>query len=133
MHLLIEGIPLKHKEADVRALFETYGKVSDVKMIVSNITKLNKGFAYVIMPTEEEALKAIEGLNETEIDSKTITVIKSPVTAQEGINNAMRHGSQKGGGNTKNFSAGKAGGPAKGYSGGGAKAAIPKGGSNRGK
>jgi cold-inducible RNA-binding protein len=133
MHLLIEGIPLKHKEADVRALFETYGKVSDVKMIVSNITKLNKGFAYVIMPAEEEALKAIEGLNETEIDSKVVSVIKSPVTAQEGINNAMRHGSQKGGGNTKNFSPGKSGGAPKGYSGGGAKATIPKGGSNRGK
>jgi RNA recognition motif-containing protein len=133
MHLLIEGIPAKHKESDVRTVFEAYGKVSDVKMIISNITKLNRGFAYVIMPDEEEASKAIEALNGKEIDGKEISVVKSSVTAQEGINNAMRHGSQKSGGNTKNFSTGKGGGSAKSYSGGGPKAAIPKGGSNRGK
>jgi RNA recognition motif-containing protein len=132
MHILIEGIPLKFKESDVRSVFETHGKVTDVKMIISNITKMNKGFAYVIMPDEEEAQKAIEALNESEMDSKTVSVTKSPVTAQEGINNAMRHGNQKGG-NTKNFASNKGGGPSKGYSGGGPKATIPKGGSSRGK
>jgi hypothetical protein len=60
-----------------------------------------------------------------------VTVIKSSVTADDGIKNAMRHGSQKTG-NTKNFSQGK-GNSGKNYSGGGSKATIPKGGSNRGK
>jgi RNA recognition motif-containing protein len=132
MHILIEGIPLKYKESDVKTIFEAYGKVSDVKMIISNITKLNKGFAYVIMPEETEAQVAIDAVNGTEIDNKVVSVIKSNITAQEGIANAMRHGTQKGGGNTKNFSS-KGGGPSKGYSGGGAKATIPKGGSSRGK
>jgi RNA recognition motif-containing protein len=131
MHILIEGIPTKHKEADVRAIFEAYGKVSDVKMIISNITKVNRGFAFVIMPEEEEALKAIEALNDSEIEDKKVAVVKSAVTADEGIKNAMRHGSQKVG-NTKNFSQGK-GASGKSYSGGGSKATIPKGGSNRGK
>jgi RNA recognition motif-containing protein len=133
MHILIEGIPVKHKDSDVKTMFEAYGKVSDVKMIVSNITKLNRGFAFVIMPNEEEALKAIESLNGTELEDKTLSVVKSSVTADEGIKNALRHGVQKGGGNTKNFSQGK-GAPGKGYSGGGGpKATIPKGGSSRGK
>ncbi len=132
MHILIEGIPTKYKEEDVKTLFEQYGKVTLVKMIISNITKLNRGFAYVVMPEETEGLKAIETLNNTEIDEKTVSVVKSAVTADEGIKNAMRHGSQKGG-NTKNFSQGKGAGT-KGYSGGGgSKATIPKGGSNRGK
>jgi RNA recognition motif-containing protein len=132
MHLYVEGIPAKYKEADVKALFEAHGKVSDVKMIISNITKLNKGFAYVIMPVEEEATKAIETLHDSTVDEKVISVSKSSVTAAEGIKLASRHGSQKGGGPSNNFSQSK-GGSAKGYSGGGAKAAIPKGGSNRGK
>ncbi len=133
MHIYVEGIPAKYKESDVKSLFEAHGKVSDVKMIISNITKLNKGFAYVIMPEEEEALKAIEAMNDSLIEEKAISVSKSSVTAQEGIKLAMRHGAQKGGGNTKNFAANKGGAPAKGYSGGGSRATIPKGGSNRGK
>jgi RNA recognition motif-containing protein len=132
MHIFIEGIPQKYKEADIRAVFEAHGKVSDVKMIISNITRLNKGFAYVIMPEETEAQAAIDAIDGTEIGEKKVSVTKSPVTAQEGINNAMRHGSQKSGGNTKNFS-NKGGGISKGYSGGGPKATIPKGGSSRGK
>ena len=133
MHILIEGIPVTHKDADVKAMFESFGKVSDIKMIVSNITKLNRGFAFVIMPVEEEAQKAIETLHGSELLDKNWSVVKSTITAEEGIKNALRHGVQKGGGNTKNFSQGK-GAPGKGYSGGGGpKAAIPKGGSNRGK
>jgi RNA recognition motif-containing protein len=132
MHILVEGIPQKLKEADIKSMFETFGKVSDVKMIISNITKMNKGFAYVIMPEEKEAEQAIEKLHQTEIDGKKVTVIKSPVTADEGIKQAMRHGNQKGG-NVKNFSSKGGGSGSKGYSGGGPKATIPKGGSSRGK
>jgi RNA recognition motif-containing protein len=131
VHILIEGISTKLKEEDLKPVFEEYGKVTNVKMVISNITKLNKGFAYIIMPEEAEALAAIEALNGKEMDGKTITVVKSPVTADEGIKQALRHGSTRAG-NTKNFST-KSAGPSKGFSGGGPKASIPKGGSSRGK
>ncbi|MBK8701868.1 MAG: RNA-binding protein [Saprospiraceae bacterium] len=135
MDIFVGSIPFKFKDNDLYDLFEPFGKVSGVKIIISNITRQNKGFCFVTMADEAEATKAIAALNGTEIEGRKIIVSKADGNPDEMAKKAMRHGTSSKSGGTKNFS--KGGSKVSGFRGfsGGPKggSAIPKGGGNRGK
>ncbi|GFH14809.1 uncharacterized protein HaLaN_10929, partial [Haematococcus lacustris] len=50
-------------EATLRTLFEAYGKVTDVRLIIDKATGMSKGYAFVTMSSPEEMLAAITGAN----------------------------------------------------------------------
>lgn len=66
MDIYVGSIPFKWKEIDVDSLFSEYGEVTSVKIIIDNITRQNKGFCFVTMPSSEEAHRAIKALDGTE-------------------------------------------------------------------
>ncbi|WAI01699.1 RNA recognition motif domain-containing protein [Methanogenium organophilum] len=55
-------------EAQLRELFEDFGDVKDVRVIE------RKGFGFVEMGNVEEAEKAMEALNETEFEGRTLRI-----------------------------------------------------------
>lgn len=72
--LFVGGIPFKSTDEDLRALFAKFGNVVSAVIIKDKYSGRSKGFGFVEMETEEEVKKAIEGLNETEMDGRKITV-----------------------------------------------------------
>jgi len=54
--------------------FGTFGQVEAAKIIYDKFSNESKGFAFVEMPDDEAARKAIAALNETELDDNTIIV-----------------------------------------------------------
>ena len=74
MNIEITNIHLNVIEADLRRLFTPFGEVSSVKIITDNYTKRPRGFAFVEMPDKDNAEKAIEQLNNTNLDAQPITV-----------------------------------------------------------
>ena len=77
MDIFVGSLPFKLKETQLRELFEKYGEVTSVKIIIDNITRQNKGFGFVEMPDEKQAYKAIKELNGSELDGRAIIVSKS--------------------------------------------------------
>jgi RNA recognition motif-containing protein len=77
MDIYVGSLPFKIKEQELRELFEKHGEVSEVKIVIDNITRQNKGFGFVTMPNDDEANKAIEALNGTEVMEREIIVNKS--------------------------------------------------------
>ena len=65
------------QEETLRETFEVFGEVSSVKIIIDKFSGRSKGFGFVEMPVEEEGSAAINELNETEIDGRTIVVKKA--------------------------------------------------------
>ena len=51
------------QEDDLKGLFSKYGEVQSAKVIVERDTGRNRGFGFVVMEDEKEAVKAIEGLD----------------------------------------------------------------------
>lgn len=99
MDIFVGSLPFKMDEAELRALFENLGQVESVKIIIDKATRQNKGFGFVNMPIEEEALKAIEELNGFEVMGRKIVVNKSekrdrdnPPPFREGRNKRMDGG-----------------------------------------
>ncbi len=61
----------------MRDAFEAYGEVDSIKIIIDKLTNRSKGFGFVEIHDEEEALVAIEGLNESELDGRNNSCQKS--------------------------------------------------------
>jgi len=66
---IIEDIHLKEA-------FEDYGAVNTAKVIMNRYTSKSRGFGFIEMPNEQEALKAIEELDGAEWVGNIINVKK---------------------------------------------------------
>lgn len=74
MNIYISGLNFSTQEADLNDLFAEYGEISSVKIILDRETGRSRGFAFVEMPDDAAAQKAIDELNGAEFDHKTISV-----------------------------------------------------------
>lgn len=77
MDIFVGSLPFKLKESGLKALFEPFGEVESVKIIIDKITRQNKGFGFVTMPNEHEALNAIKALDGSTLMERAIIVSKS--------------------------------------------------------
>ena len=55
-------------------LFSAYGTVESVTVMINKITDLPQGFGFVEMSCESEAQEAIQNLNGTQFEGRTIKV-----------------------------------------------------------
>lgn len=75
MNLYVSNLGFSVTEKSLKDLFSQHGQVSSAKVITDYNTGQSRGFAFVEMPNDSEAEKAISKLNNTEIDSRTISVV----------------------------------------------------------
>lgn len=106
MNIFVGSLPFSIDEADLRDSFGVYGTVTSVKIITDKFTGRSKGFGFVEMSSDEEALKAIQELNGATVDGRTIVVNKSepkPEGERRSFNNNRStsggYGNNRGGGN----------------------------------
>ena len=61
-------------EKDVKKLFEKFGTVKYSKLVLDDKTSKPKGIAFVQMPNKKQAITAIEKLNGSLLDGRTLKV-----------------------------------------------------------
>lgn len=61
--LFVGNLSWKATEDSLKPVFEAFGKVVSIKIITDH-TGRSKGFGFVEMETDQDALNAIQGLNE---------------------------------------------------------------------
>jgi RNA recognition motif-containing protein len=74
MNIFVGSLPYSLEEADLQELFEAYGEVTTVKIIIDRESGRSKGFGFVEMSDDEAAQKAISGLNGSEVSGRSIAV-----------------------------------------------------------
>ena len=77
MNIFVGKLNYATSEDDLRQAFEAYGAVSSCKIIMDRFTGRSKGFAFVEMADNAEATAAIDALNNTLMDGRTIVVNKA--------------------------------------------------------
>lgn len=102
--IYVGGLPYSATEDQLESLFGQYGQITDTQIMVDRYTGQARGFAFVEMANDDEALKAIDALNGTEMGGRTLVV-----------NEARERESRGGGGG----GGGGYGGGGGGYGGGG--------------
>ncbi len=91
--LFVGGIPYTSSEDALRAHFAQAGTVESVAIIIDRMTGRSKGFGFVEMASDEEAVKAIETLNDSDFEGRKISVKEAqPKAPREGGNGYGRGG-----------------------------------------
>ena len=74
MNIYVGNLDYKVEENDLREVFEEYGSISSLKIIMDKYSGRSKGFGFVTMENESEANHAIEKLNGATYENRTMAV-----------------------------------------------------------
>ncbi len=74
MNLFVGNVDYNVSEDQLQGIFAEYGDLDSVKIITDRQTGRSKGFAFVEMPNDDQAQKAIESLNGYELNRREISV-----------------------------------------------------------
>ncbi|HKK88003.1 MAG TPA: RNA-binding protein [Saprospiraceae bacterium] len=77
MNIFVAKLDYSIQEDELREIFEDFGPVDSVKIIMDKFTGRSKGFGFVEMPSDEDGQAAIDGLNEAELEGRQIVVKKA--------------------------------------------------------
>ncbi len=73
-NVYVGNLPYSMTDAKMEETFSAYGTVDRAKVIVDRVSGRSRGFGFVEMSNAEEAKAAIEGLNGSELDGRTLVV-----------------------------------------------------------
>lgn len=82
--LYVGNLPFETSEADLHSLFSTTGVVSSVTLIRDRETGRARGFAFVEMATDSDALNAINSLHQSSFGGRNLAVNEARPQAAPG-------------------------------------------------
>ncbi|MBU1238865.1 RNA-binding protein [Myxococcota bacterium] len=74
MNIYVGNLSYTTNENDLRNAFEVHGEVVSAKIVTDRETGRSKGFGFVEMGGASEGQSAVNSLNGTEMDGRSITV-----------------------------------------------------------
>ena len=74
MNIYLSNLHFSITEDEIEQLFQQFGMVSSINLIVDKKTKKSKGYAFVEMPSDTEAELAIKNCNAKEVRGRTLKV-----------------------------------------------------------
>ena len=77
MNIFVAKLSFDTDSDGLRRTFEEFGDVSSANVIMDKFTGRSKGFGFVEMDDDNEALNAISELNESLLDGRNIVVKKA--------------------------------------------------------
>ncbi len=72
--LYVGNLPYSVGDEDLQNRFSEFGTVSSAKVITDRETGRSKGFGFVEMESDEQAMSAIEKLNGTDFNGRAMSV-----------------------------------------------------------
>lgn len=82
--LYVGGLPYSVTEGQLQDIFAEHGTVESAKIITDKFTGQSRGFGFVEMASSDEAQKAIQALNGSQLGGRTLTVNEAkPMASRE--------------------------------------------------
>ncbi|MDD2563319.1 MAG: RNA-binding protein [Salinivirgaceae bacterium] len=72
MKIFVANLSPRTTGEDLNRAFCIYGEVNSAKVIFDKVTGNSKRYGFIEMPNDDEAAKAIEALNESNLDENCI-------------------------------------------------------------
>ena len=95
--LYVGGLPYSVTEGRLQEVFSAHGTVESANVIADKLTGQSRGFGFVEMSSGGEAQTAIQSLNGTQLDGRTLIVNEAKPMARR--DNGGGRGSREGGRN----------------------------------
>ncbi len=101
--LYVGGLPYSVTDGQLQEIFADHGTVESARVIADKFTGQSRGFGFVEMGSGDEAQKAIQALNSTQLDGRTLVVNEAkPMASRDGGGGGSRGGRGGGGGGGRN-------------------------------
>jgi len=97
--LYVGNLAFSVSNADLDALFSQVGQVRSATVVTDKFSGQSRGFGFVEMGSPEEAAKAIQQFNETELKGRNIRVNEAKPREGGFSGDGNRGGGNRGGGN----------------------------------
>ena len=72
--IYVGGLPYATTDTQLQEIFSAHGTVESARVITDKFTGRSRGFGFVEMSSNDEAQKAIQALNGTDLDGRSLTV-----------------------------------------------------------
>ena len=72
MNIFVGNLNYKMTSESLTELFSPHGEVSSARIIMDKMSGRSKGFGFVEMPDNDQGLKAISAIHETEVMGRKI-------------------------------------------------------------
>ncbi|HEU4339953.1 MAG TPA: RNA-binding protein [Candidatus Binatia bacterium] len=83
--LYVGGLPFSVTEGQLQEIFAAHGTVESARVIADKFTGQSRGFGFVEMSSGGEAQKAIQALNGSQLEGRTLTVNEAkPMQRRDG-------------------------------------------------
>jgi RNA recognition motif-containing protein len=81
----VGGLPFSVTDGQLEQIFQAHGTVESARVISDKFTGQSRGFGFVEMGSGSEAQRAIDALNGTQLDGRTLTVNEAkPMASRDG-------------------------------------------------
>ena len=97
-NLFVGNMSFQTTESELSELFKAFGQVSRVHIAMDRETGRARGFAFVEMPNDDEAAKAIAGLDGKDVGGRNLKVNEARPKEKSGPPRGGRGNSGGGGG-----------------------------------
>jgi RNA recognition motif-containing protein len=74
MDLYVSNLGDEITDESLRAIFATHGEVNSYQIIKHHLTGQSRGFAFIDMPNESEAQRAMEKIDGTVVNGRNVSV-----------------------------------------------------------
>lgn len=110
MKIYVGNMSFQTTEEGLRDLFAQHGEVQEVVVVTDRDTGRPRGFGFVTMPNASEAQAAIEAINGTDLDGRTLNVNEARPKPSGGGGGGGGRGGYGGGGGGRGGRGGGGGG-----------------------
>ena len=111
--LYVGGLPYSVTDAQLEEIFAEHGTVESARVISDKFTSQSRGFGFVEMSSGEDGQKAIDALNGTDLQGRTLTVNEARPQENRGGGGGFGRGPGGGGGGGGNRRSGGGGRPSR--------------------
>jgi RNA recognition motif-containing protein len=111
--IYVGNLPYGVDNQQLASLFGEFGEVTEAAVIIDRDTGQSKGFGFVQMPVDAEAMNAIAQLNGTQMGNRTIRVNEAQARTERGgggYDSGRGGGYGSGGGRSGGYDSGRGGG-----------------------
>ena len=86
MNIYVAHLSWGTKSESLKELFAQFGEVTSANVVTDRETGRSRGFGFVEMADDEQAKAAIEAINETEFEGRTISVAEARPRTERSFN-----------------------------------------------
>ena len=91
MNIYVGNLSYETTDADIEAAFARFGQVAEARVIADRDTGRSRGFGFVEMADDSEARAAMEQLNGSDLQGRTLTVNEARPREERGSGRGSRY------------------------------------------